>query len=60
MITVRYVVFPGSEKLDMGPKRPACLCESEQQAQWMAKVRAPHGYYEPIEPPIMLAVTGDE
>jgi hypothetical protein len=28
-----FVVFPGSEKLDLGPAEPVAFCQSQQQAE---------------------------
>jgi hypothetical protein len=48
--TMHFAVYSGSEKLEYGDKRLSCLCESEAQAQHMAKFWAPWGYYEAIAP----------
>jgi hypothetical protein len=46
---MKFAVYSGSEKLDIGDKRISCLCESEAQANHMAAFWAPYGYYEPLE-----------
>jgi hypothetical protein len=41
-----FHVYPGSEKLDLGPKgQPAVLCQSEGQAKHMATFWRNAGYY---------------
>ena len=49
----KFVVFSGSERLDLGPKRPSVICESEAQALHMITLWPGTGYYEPIvsDPP---------
>lgn len=43
----KYLVYAGSEKMDLGPKgEPQCYCRSQQQAEHMAKFWAPAGYWE--------------
>ena len=41
-----FAVYPGSERIDLGPKRVAVICTSEDQAKHMVKFWAPYGYYE--------------
>lgn len=44
----KYAVYPGSEKIDLGDKRIACLCSSQKQAEHMAEFWAPYGYWEEL------------
>lgn len=45
-----YVVYSGSENLDIGDKVAVAFCSSEPQAAHMAKFWAPYGYYEEVDP----------
>lgn len=49
---VVWAVYPGSEKLALGPKQAACLCKSKPQADHMASFWGPHGYVEPFVLPL--------
>ena len=53
---MRFAVYPGSEKLDLGPKLPACFCGSEEQARHMANFWGEFGYYERIQDQAMAGV----
>jgi hypothetical protein len=45
-----FHVYPGSEKLDLGPKgEPQALCRSREQAAHMAKAWGEFGYYEEVK-----------
>jgi hypothetical protein len=47
-LTGWYAVFPGSEKLDLGPKKAVAYCEFESHAQELAKRWAPYSYIEKV------------
>ena len=45
-----FHVYPGSEKLDLGPKgEPQALCRSRGQAEYMAKFWGEAGYVEEVK-----------
>lgn len=45
-----YLIYPGSEKLDLGPKRPVAICTSETQANKFIEAMWPGlGYWEIAE-----------
>lgn len=41
-----YAVFPGSEKLDLGPKRPIAYFKLQIHAEEFVKRYNPYGYVE--------------
>lgn len=41
-----YAVYPGSEKLDLGEKRPIAYFRVEKHAEEFAKMYRPFGYVE--------------
>lgn len=48
-----YVVYSGSEKVDLGDKRPACFCQSRVQAEHMIELWPGTGYWEKLDEPIV-------
>jgi hypothetical protein len=55
VMTLSHAVYPGSEKLDLGRKRPAVLCESLAQANHMKTFWGEHGYVELLQTPIEIS-----
>jgi len=44
-----HAVYPGPEKLDLGPKRMVAFFENKGQAERFAERWSPFGYVEPIK-----------
>ncbi len=59
-MVLRYAVYPGAEKVDLGPKRPTALCESKQQGEAMVAVMWPgHGYVEMLPVPVLIGLVAE-
>jgi hypothetical protein len=43
-----FPVYPGSEKLDLGPEQYVAIFAYEEHAKQFAERWAPYGYIEPI------------